>query len=203
MAQFQFFATRLDIVALIGRILADTDLRVLEMYSEGEEPIREYKTLDEFEAEYPPVPGSPGFGQRPLLTLWSPSVLKRRPVRRYDVSSDESNGCRYAYEALDESAFYLKPGDASEMWIEKSVILHNSALRKEGVRDWKRFNVVLRLLRKIVLKELAVAVVVERCAGVSPSIVMQGALKLHQLNSVSLKQFRNSPDSYSIQGGAA
>ena len=198
MAQFHFLGTRNDVIELIQRILFETDLRVLQMHSEPEEPLREYKSVEDFCHSHPAADDGYGFGAAINLTLWSPSILKRKPVRKYDLSPDVCNGKRYAYEALDASAFYLRIGRSSLGGIEESCVRYGHARPEQKGRNWKYFSTLVRKLRNIVLIELASSRIAEKYSGISPTAVMKEAAALHLLKSVPLMGNVDSKFQYSM-----
>ncbi len=192
MAQINFFATRADILSLLVSILEQTDLRMLEMYSEPGERIREYRSLQEFEQHYPPEVDSLGFKEHIYLTLWSPSVLKRRPVSRIEYSDDAGNSDGFGYEAGDSSAFYLQIKNACSSWVEMSWILFNSDGREDGIRNWKRFKSIQRTLRKIVKEDLGMASAGYDASRSDKSVVLKDALRVARQFGARLVQSRSS-----------
>jgi hypothetical protein len=73
-------------------IVAETDLRVFESYSEYGRELREFRRFDELCAAYDVGQDKHGKGSAILLQMWSPSLGEKLRIERIKLRPEKCDG---------------------------------------------------------------------------------------------------------------
>jgi hypothetical protein len=171
-----FFAVRDDLHKLLDFIFAETDFHVLEHSSQYEKPLREFSSFNELADIY--GVGQDKFGNGSIsLSLWSPSVTSKHPVRRIKINPKYCDGFTHCYVADGPGVASLALGGVHGRIITRSHFNHFSEKGaakwgKTGGIDWKAFARLSNRIRYHISKRLEVA----HGPGIS---VLPAAYRLH------------------------
>jgi hypothetical protein len=162
MANLDFFAVRQDQRKIIDFLLAETDFRIFELYSEFGQELREFKTFKELDAEFDIGRDKHGHGFAVLLSLWSPSVMRSAHITRIRLDPKHCDGHTFRYTTGGWGAVQLYLGGRFERVVTKSHYGHFSerGARSRGYRsgvNWKALNKLSNHVTYFVSKKLAVA----------------------------------------------
>ena len=199
MPQVDFFAVREDHQRLLDFILAETDFRVLELYSAYGQQLREFTTFDQLAAVFDVGCDQHGHGSAILLALCSPSVITKPPVRRVKLDPRRCDGFTFRYAVGGGGVAQLYLGGVHDRIITTSHFGHFSekgAVNRgytSGI-DWKAMSKLSNRIRYHISKRLA--------AGHAPGRpVLSAAFDLH-LKGYELKESARGAGSYrAISGG--
>jgi hypothetical protein len=170
-----FFAVREDHHALLDFIFAETDFHVTERSSHGR-PLREFKSFGELAAVYDV--GQDKYGNGSItLSLWSPNVMPKAPVRRIKLDPKYCDGLTFGYAMDGAGVAFLELGGLHGRIITKSHFNHFSEKgaakwgQASGI-NWKAMSKLSNRIRYHISKRLEVA-------HVPGTSILPGAYKLH------------------------
>lgn len=132
MANLNFFAARSDIEKIISFLLAETDVRIFEHYSEMDQDLREFKSFAELSAAFRIGEDKFGNGTAITLSLLSPSVQELR-IRTIGLDPKKCDGHRARYELDGYALMQLYLGGIYERILTISHFGHQSETR---ARKW-------------------------------------------------------------------
>jgi hypothetical protein len=187
-----FFAVREDLRQVLDFIFAETDFHVLEHSSEYEQPLREFASFDQLDAICKVGQDKFGNGSK-WLSLWSPSVIRNRPVRRIKLNPEFCDGFTFRYTMDGAGVAVLMMGGVHGRIVTRSHFNHFSRegaakWGKAGGIDWKSFFRLSNRIRYHISKRLEVA----HLPGIS---VLPAAYKLY-LKGYKLKPAAGATATY-------
>jgi hypothetical protein len=162
MANLDFFAAERDQKALIDFLFSSTDVRVFESYSEFDEELREFRSLDEIASTFPIGTDRFGNGHAIVLQLWSPSVMSELTITRFEVDPDACDGHTFRHRIEGGALMQLYFGGVYDRIVTMSHFGHNSQVRAQkwdvdqGV-NWSSLKTLSNRIQYHVRKRLAVA----------------------------------------------
>jgi len=119
-----FFAVRTDQEALLDFILSETSARVFESHGEPDRELREFRSLAEISAAYALGNDVHGNANVALFRLWSPSVMRKPPIRRIEL--DPSTGYKSRLTIDGGGVISLDLGGQNGNVITRSQLAHMS-----------------------------------------------------------------------------
>ena len=201
-----FFAAETDQRALLDFLLASTDVRVFEAYSEYEADLREFRSTDDLASAFPIGLDPHGNGSAVTLFLCSPSVLRKPTIRRFALDPAKCGGATFRYKVEGPEWMRLYLGGVCGRAITKSNFGRTSSLwaERQGCKgtDWEAFKTISNRIQYHIRKRLAVGSA--RYAKISGRPVLPEAMRLAEAG-YALKEMIQSPWQYELQaqGGTA
>jgi hypothetical protein len=162
MASLDFFAAHEDHIAMFNFLFTQTDVSVFDHYSEPDQELREFRSVDELEAVHPIGVDLHGNGLSLTLQLWSPSVMPVLPLERFALDPSSCDGHTFRYRLRGGGLIQLYLGGVYEKWLTKTHYGHFSskgAARwnlEQGV-DWEALSKLSNKIQYHIRKRLAVA----------------------------------------------
>jgi len=100
MATLDFYAAAVDLRVLLSFIYSHTDIVIFDSYSEFDQEVRRFESVEQVEAVH-------HLGMHPAvhLQLWSPTVMKRPIIRRIELKGS-GHTFRYAVEGAGLMQLY-------------------------------------------------------------------------------------------------
>ena len=196
MGQINFFGVREDHTAVFDYIFTETNFRVFETYSEFDQDLREFKSVDELLKTFDLGVDGHGNASSPFICLWSPSIIPEPTFRKINLKV-KGHTFRYVIEGCG-LLFILFGGIHGEI-ITKSKITFFSekgARKKCGVIpgpddvNWEAKKKIVGKLKYHIQKRL-------RGAPVKGGAILKNALE-HVENGFALKESAGTPWAYKV-----
>ena len=191
MAQLSFFGAREDLEQVIDFLFGETDFRIFELYSEFGEELREFTTFHELDEVLNIGRDEHGNSYAALLSLWSPSVMRRPPITRVRLDPKYCNGHTFRYTLGNSGTIRLYFGGRYRRVITKSYLGHAA---QRGAQS-KALSKLSNRVSYHISRRLAVAKVPGRP-------VLAAAYQLY-LAGFELKETANHPASYTAVANRA
>lgn len=162
MGTLDFFAAKEDLRALLAFLFEETDARVFEHYSEYDQELREFRSVEQVESTFPQLGSAQSGRQSVLLQLWSPSVEADLEVQRIELDPRRCRGATFRYTLENSSSMQLYLGGVVDRTITVSHFGHNSEARARkwgnaaGV-DWSALKTLSNRIRYHIRQRLAAA----------------------------------------------
>lgn len=196
MASLDFFAAQSDQCALVDFLFTSTNVRVFESYSEFDQELREFRSLDELAAVFALGEDRHGNGCAVLLQLWSPSVMTKLEIARIALRPEKCDGHTYRYCIGGGGLIQLYFGGVHGKVITKSHFGHftEAGAQKWGAEkgvNWGELKTLSNQIQYHIRKRLA--------AGKVPGRpVLTEALELARSGYV-LKEAAQTPWEYTLE----
>ena len=179
MANLHFFASRDDVYEIVTYLFDETDVRVLQSYSEYGQKVKEFKTLAEFTSYYELGNEKSGNGFNRDFVLYSRSVGPAPKKSRIQLKPPR-DGHSYWFSVIGVGQLQLCFGSIDDRILFESVFSHVTEARawkidpQAGEVDWPKFGQLSRRLQRLIRNRLGV----ERIDGPILRTVLAGAAKL-------------------------
>lgn len=162
MANLDFFAAEADQKSLLEYLFSSADVRIFESYSEFDQALREFHSLDELASVFPIGTDHRGNGYAVSLQLWSPSIMNKLTITRFSVKPECCEGHTFRHQIDGGGLMQLHLGGVHGRVLTGSHFGHQSQARarKWGVDrgvDWDALKTVSGRIQYHIRGRLAVA----------------------------------------------